>query len=200
MQKHHIQKVADELKLRVEWYIGTKKGKVTVDERNMWADQLQSDEIGLIHSLPVLRLTRKQIGGSDPKGDYSGLLASIGGLYIMEAATGLKSTDKRAWRAAVALVTEKAPPGSKSMTKAQASKMAKDGWKTRDKGVRFTWRSEAREKELKNLIRHWLASDTAASAHATLPEFIDDMGGGVYEELEGISLSTLSRIVATPRR
>ena len=198
VQRHFIQKVADELGLRVEWYIGTKKGKTTVEERNMWADQVQPDEIGLIHSLPVLRLTGKQIGG-DPKADFAGLFASIKALYLMEAFTGLTSKDKAAWRKAVATVAEKRPPGAKGLSSSEARKHAKKGWETRNRGVRFTWKSEAREKERKHLIRHWLASDTAASALATLPEFIDDMDGGVYEELRGISPKTLFLICDTPR-
>ena len=200
VQRHHIQKMADDMALKVEWYIGTTKGKTTVEERDMWADQLQPDEIGLIHSLPVLRLTRKQIGGADPKGDFAGLFASVKALYLMEASTGLTSKDRAAWRKAVATVTEKRPPGTNAMTSKEAREMARKGWATRNRGVKFTWISEAREKERKHLIRHWKAAPTAKEAHATLPEFIDDMGGGVYEELRGISVKTLDRICDTPRR
>ena len=195
VQKYQIQKVADDLDLEVRWYTGViAKAKSILEERELWARQTRRDEIGIVHSLPVLRLSRKQLGGKDPKGDYSGLMASMKGLYTMEASTGLTSNDTVKWREAVATATEKPPLGSKTMSREQARKLAKDGWKTRNKGVRFTWKSEARETERRHLIRHWLASSTAATALETLPQFIEDMGGGVYEELRGISASGLNII------
>lgn len=201
LQKFEIQKVGDELGLEVRWYTGVAlKAKNMLEERELWARQLRRDEVGLIHSLPVLRLSRKQLGGVDPKADFAGFMSSINALYLMETSTRITSTERLNWKQAVTQVAENPPPGSKSMSKEKASKLAKDGWKTRNKGVRFTWKSEAREKELRHLIRHWLASDTAATALSTLPQFIDDMGGGVYEELRGISASGLRIICNTPRK
>jgi hypothetical protein len=202
VQKYEIEKFASDLKLRVEWYTGVaSKNKSANEERDLWARQLRCSEIGVVHSLPVLRLTRKQLGGDiDPKDDFSGFVASIGGLNLVEASTGLTREDRAKWRSAVTEASSKPPPGSKPLTTAEARRIAKKGWETRNKGVRFTWRSEARELERRHLIRHWLASDTAKTALATLPEFIDDMGGGVYEELRGISASGLNIICGTRRK
>lgn len=198
VQKFEIQRVADELDLKIEWYIGTAKPKSSIlDERDLWAKQLRYDEIGLVHSLPVLRLTGKQLNGADPKADFSGFMASIGGLYQMEAVTGITSKQRPKWRQAVSLVTEKPPPGTKPIGKKRASELAKIGWQTRNKGVVPTWQSGARKSERELLILHWKAARTAKVAHETLPAFIEQMGGGVYNELAGISEPTLRRICKT---
>lgn len=201
VQKHYIQKLADELGLKIEWYIGLANKKKSInEERDLWAKQLRCDELGVIHSLPVLRLTGKQLGSNiNPKADFSGFVSSIGGLNVIEAATRIERKHKVKWRNAVAEVASKPPPGSNTMTRAEASKLAKSGWETRRRGVVVTWKSEAREVERKHLIRHWKAASSARMAHETLPEFIADMGGGVYEELNGISAKTLERICDTKR-
>lgn len=201
LQKWKIQQVADEMELRVEWYVGTKsKKKSAADERDLWARQTRRDELAMCYDLQVCRLTRKQLGGIDPKADFAGFMAILNGRYIMEAESGLTSKDKAMWRKKVTSVAEKPPPGTKGLTSREASEKAKHGWKTRNRGVVAMWTSEARAKERKHLIRHWLASKTAATAHTELPQFIEDMGGGVYDELKGISPMTLSRIVDTKRK
>jgi len=200
VQKYEIERIAKQLELRIEWYIGTIKPKKAIaEERDLWARQLRCDEIGVVHSLSVLRLTRKQLLGADPKSDFSGFIASVGGLYLLEASTGLTSKDRAKWRKAVTQASKKPPLGSKPLTKAEASRIATEGWKTRNRGVVVLWKSDARSKELKHLIRHWRAADTAKTAHATLGEFIEEMGGGNYNELCGISEPTLRRIVNTKR-
>lgn len=201
LQKWKIQQVADQLELRVEWYIGNKcKKKSASEERDLWARQTRRDELAMCYDLQVCRLSRKQLGGIDPKADFAGFMAVLNGRYIMEAESGLTSEDKVKWRKKVTAVAEKPPPGTKGLSSKEASKLAKTGWETRNRGVVAMWQSEARAKELKHLIRYWLASDTAKSAHAGLPEFIEDMDGGVYNELKGISQMTLSRIVDTKRK
>lgn len=201
LQKWKIQQLADEMELRVEWYVGTKsKKKSASEERDLWARQTRPDELAMCYDLQVCRLTRKQLGGIDPKADFAGFMAILNGRYIMEADSGLTSKNKVKWRKRVTDVAEKPPPGTKALSSAEASEKAKHGWKTRNRGVVALWQSEARAKELKHLIRYWLASETAKKAHAELPEFIEEMGGGAYNELKGISLMTLSRIVDTKRK
>lgn len=204
VQKFKIEKAANELGLEVRWYVGKdatkKKSKSTVHaERELWIKQLRKDEVGIISNLAVLRLTTKQLGGIDPKSDFAGMFATIEAAFLMEADTGLTSKDKVAWREAVTLVANNPPPGTNGISSERASEIATEGWKTRNRGVVATWKSEARETERKHLIRHWLASKTAKIAHSTLQEFANDMGNGVYDELIGISPKTLERIVETPR-
>ena len=193
-------RLVDALLQTTGWYTGTKTKNMAVEERELWAGDLRGNEIGLLYSLPVLRLTRKQIGHEDPKADFAGLMATTKALYLMEASTGLTSDNRDEWRQAVITVTKKQAPGTRSLTKAEASRLAKTGWQTRNRGVTWTWLSDARERERKHLIRHWLASNTAREAHETLRDFADRMDGGVYNELIGISVATLTRICNTPRK
>ncbi len=193
VQTSAIQEIADNMGLRVEWY-GVDPNEDTVKERELWAHQVRCTEIGMVHSLPVLRLTGKQLKGKDPKADFAGFMASLNAMYLMEANTGLTSKDRAKWRAQVSEVTTKPPPGTRSLSKKEASEMAKAGWKTRKKGVVTTWKSKARAKQRAHLVRHWKASDSARVAHETLPEFVHDMEYGVYSELIGISVASLGRI------
>ena len=181
--------------LNVQWYGDAESKKdIALEERELWARQLRCNEIGMVHSLPVLRLTGKQLSNKDPKADFAGFMAGSKAMYLMEADTGLTSKQIAKWRDRVSEVTTKPPPGTRQLSKQEAREMAKAGWKTRKKGVVATWTSRARDKERVHLVRHWKASGSARVAHETLTDFAASMDGGVYNELIGISVSSLDRI------
>jgi len=192
-QEVRCKDIVDELGIDCERYAVPVKG--AREARDGWGLALRSDELGLVDELWLLKLTRKQAGG-DPKADFSGFLSTIEG-DILEVSSGIRSTQKKRWRKLVEDAIQRRAPGARTMSSEQASRISRKGHEKR-RGITFLWWSVARETERYHLIRHWHAAPSARVAMEKLPEFIDKMGGGVYDELKGRHVSTVRRIVLGP--
>jgi len=154
-------------------------------EFDMYVRNLRADEIAVVARL--IALAEKKPKGRPGIAFVMRLLKLLDSkcIYILDAETGIKSTDGQAWYDHVESVFKKITNG-RELTTENARKLAKKSHESREPGLVDEWSSPAMSGERDRMGQHWRDPKfkNAQEAIAASPD----------EELKTASVSTWTRI------